>query len=40
MDLNKDDKLSKEEVKGPLKDSFSKRDKNKDSYLTKDELKK
>lgn len=40
MDLNKDDKLSKDEVKGPLKDDFSKRDKNKDGYLTKDELKK
>ncbi|PQJ80935.1 hypothetical protein BTO18_06515 [Polaribacter porphyrae] len=39
MDLNKDNKLSKEEIRGPLKDNFSKRDKNKDGYLTEDELK-
>ena len=38
MDSNKDGKLSKEEVKGPLKDDFSKIDTNKDGFLTKAEL--
>lgn len=40
MDANKDEKLSKEEVKGPLKDDFTKIDTNKDGFLSKDELKK
>lgn len=40
MDSNKDNKLSKKEVKGPLKDDFSKVDVNKDGFITKDELKK
>ncbi|MFT5619561.1 MAG: hypothetical protein ACI85I_002807 [Arenicella sp.] len=38
MDLNKDNKLSKDEVKGPLKNDFDKLDNNKDGFLTKDEL--
>ncbi|MQP24233.1 EF-hand domain-containing protein [Flavobacterium sp. LMO8] len=40
MDSNKDAKLSKKEVKGPLKDDFSKIDTNKDGFITKEELKK
>ncbi|WPR71930.1 EF-hand domain-containing protein [Flavobacterium sp. NG2] len=40
MDANKDGKLSKEEIKGPLKDDFAKIDTNKDGFLTKEELKK
>lgn len=40
MDSNKDGKLSKDEVKGPLKNDFSKIDTNDDGYLSKDELKK
>ena len=40
MDSNKDNKLSKKEVKGPLKDDFSKVDTNKDGFITKEELKK
>ena len=40
MDSNKDNKLSKVEVKGPLADHFSGIDKNKDGFITKDELKK
>ena len=38
IDTNADGKLSKSEVKGKLKDNFNKRDKNKDGYITKDEL--
>ncbi|AUC75516.1 MBL fold metallo-hydrolase [Olleya sp. Bg11-27] len=38
MDTNADGKLSKSEVKGKLKDNFNNRDKNKDGYITKDEL--
>lgn len=40
MDANKDNKLSKEEIKGPLKDDFAKVDTNKDGFITKEELKK
>ncbi|MGA9637164.1 EF-hand domain-containing protein [Flavobacterium sp.] len=40
MDANKDGKLSKAEIKGPLKDVFTKIDTNKDGFLTKEELKK
>ena len=38
MDKNEDGKLSKDEVKGPLKDHFSKVDTNEDGYLTREEL--
>ncbi|WP_178983947.1 Lcl domain-containing protein [Winogradskyella helgolandensis] len=38
MDTNNDGKISKSEAKGKLKDNFDKRDKNKDGYITKDEL--
>ncbi|WP_405566014.1 YHYH protein [Polaribacter sp. Asnod6-C07] len=40
MDQNKDDKLSKEEVKGPLNNQFTKLDTNKDGFLSKEELEK
>jgi hypothetical protein len=40
MDTNKDGKLSKEEVKGPLKDDFTKIDTDKDGFLSSEELKK
>lgn len=40
MDTNKDAKLSKSEVKGPLKQQFSTVDINKDGFISKDELKK
>ena len=40
MDNNKDGKLSKCEVDGPLLDDFSKIDNNKDGFLTKEELEK
>jgi EF hand len=40
MDANKDGKLSKEEVKGPLKNDFDKIDLNKDSFISKEELSK
>lgn len=40
MDSNKDGKLSKTEVKGPLKNDFDKVDLDKDGFITKDELKK
>jgi hypothetical protein len=38
MDSNNDKKLSKLEVKGPLKQQFSRIDKNKDGFISKDEL--
>lgn len=40
MDENEDGKLSKEEVKGPLKNNFDKVDLNEDGYITEEELKK
>ncbi len=40
MDSNKDGKLSKTEVKGPLTNDFSKIDSNKDGFITKEELEK
>jgi len=40
MDADKDGKLSKAEVKGPLKEDFAKIDANEDGYLTKEELEK
>lgn len=38
MDANKDAKLSLAEVKGPLKNDFSKIDTNNDGFITKQEL--
>jgi Ca2+-binding EF-hand superfamily protein len=38
MDADKDGKLSKEEVKGPLQNDFSKIDTNSDGFITKEEL--
>ncbi len=40
MDSNKDGKLSKDEVKGPLANDFSKIDSDDDGYISKEELKK
>ena len=40
MDTNKDGKLSKDEVKGPLQQDFSKVDTNDDGFLSKEELEK
>ena len=39
MDANKDGKLSKIEVKGPIKNDFAKIDKNKDGFITLAEIK-
>lgn len=38
MDENEDEKLSKNEVRGPLKEHFSKIDTNEDGYLTEEEV--
>lgn len=38
MDANNDGKLSKDEVKGPLLDQFSKIDTNEDNFISKEEL--
>jgi hypothetical protein len=38
LDSNGDGKLSKDEVRGPLQQDFSRLDKNGDGYLTEDEL--
>lgn len=38
MDVNKDGKLSKDEVKGPLQENFSKIDTNDDDFISKEEL--
>lgn len=38
MDANKDGKLSKSEVQGPLKNDFSKVDKNNDDFITEEEF--
>ena len=40
MDKNEDGKLSKEEVKGPLKEDFAKVDLDEDGFITKKELEK
>ena len=40
LDANKDGKLSKSEVKGPLLESFSKIDTNEDGFLSKAEVEK
>ncbi len=40
MDENDDELLSKEEVKGPLRDMFSKIDTDEDGFLSKDEVEK
>lgn len=40
MDANEDGKLTKEEVKGPLKKDFKKIDANEDGFLTKEEIEK
>jgi len=40
MDANNDGKLSLNEVKGPLKNDFSKIDSDGDGYITKEELEK
>lgn len=39
MDTNKDGKLSKSEVKGPLSSNFSTIDTNNDGFISKEELK-
>ncbi|MDO3695656.1 YHYH protein [Wenyingzhuangia sp. chi5] len=38
MDANKDGKLSKEEIKGPLQQDFSRVDSNHDGYISKEEI--
>jgi len=40
MDMDEDGKLSKEEVKGPLKNDFTKIDTDNDGFLSEEELKK
>jgi Ca2+-binding EF-hand superfamily protein len=40
MDSNKDGKLSMDEVKGPIKNDFSKIDSNSDGFISKEELNK
>ncbi len=40
MDANDDGKLSKKEVKGPLKNNFSKVDTDEDGFITEEEMKK
>lgn len=40
MDKDKDGKLSKKEIAGPIKKDFDKIDENKDGFLTKKELEK
>jgi hypothetical protein len=38
MDRNKDDRLSRDEVRGPLQNDFDRFDTNNDGFLTRDEL--
>lgn len=40
MDTNEDGKLAEDEVKGPLKESFSKIDTNEDGYISEEEFEK
>ena len=40
MDANKDGKLEKSEIKGPLKDDFDKVDANEDGFISEEEFKK
>ena len=40
LDADEDGKLSKKEVKGPLRNHFDKVDLNEDGYLTREELEK
>ena len=40
MDKNEDGKLSKVELKGPLKENFSKVDLDEDGFITEEEFKK
>lgn len=40
MDKDEDGKLSKKEIKGPLKNDFAKIDTDEDGYLSKEELEK
>jgi Ca2+-binding EF-hand superfamily protein len=40
MDSNKDNTLSKAEVKGPLKNDFDTIDLDKDGFISKEEMKK
>ena len=40
LDANEDGKLSKKEVKGPLKNDFKKIDTNEDGFISKEELEK
>ena len=40
MDTNEDGKLSKKEVKGPLKEHFATVDTDEDGFITEEELKK
>jgi len=40
MDKNEDGKLSKDEVKGPLKDEFAKIDTDEDGFISKKEFEK
>ena len=40
MDKNDDGKLSKDEIKGPLKEDFAKIDANEDGFITEKEFKK
>ena len=38
LDVNKDNKISKAEAKGPLEKDFDKIDSNKDGFITKEEF--
>lgn len=40
MDANEDGKLSKNELKGPLKENFAKVDTDEDGFITEEEFKK
>lgn len=40
MDKNEDGKLSKDELKGPLKEDFSKVDTDEDGFISEEEFKK